>query len=124
MKYLKVEPEPLAVSADGDIKVKTLGTLSYTAPCVMTGTNNGYDDAAENGIHGVRAAIDGTEYIWKSSKGGGFDASEVTLTFELQPGQEAPAPGAYDVLVAFERTGGSEGSEEIVSTRPVKVVID
>ena len=118
------EPEPLAVSEDGDVKVMTLETLSNTTPCAMTGTNVGYDDAAENGIHEVLATIDGTEYHWKSSKGGGFDASEVTLTFELQPGQEAPAPGAYDVLVAFERTGGSEGSEEIVSTRPVKVVIE
>ena len=118
------EPDPLAVSEDGDVKVMTLGTLSNKTPCTMTGTNVGYDDAAENGIYEVRAAIEGSEYVWKSSKGGGFDASEVTLTFELQPGQEAPAPGSYDGIVAFERNGGSEGSEEIQSTRPVKVVIE
>ena len=124
VKYLYVEPDPLAVSEDGDVKVMTLGTLSNKTPCTMTGTNVGYDDTAENGIYEVRAAIEGSEYVWKSSKGGGFDASEVTLTFELQPGQEAPAPGSYDGIVAFERKGGAYGSEEIVSTRPVRVVID
>ena len=122
--YRHVEPEPLAVSEDGDVKVMTLGTLSNKAPCTMTGTNVGYDDAAENGIYEVRAAIGGSEYVWKSSKGGGFDASEVTLAFELQPGQDAPAPGSYDGIVAFERNGGAYGGEEIQSTRPVRVVIE
>ena len=127
VKYLYVEPDPLAVSEDGDIKVMTLGTLSNKTPCTMTGTNVGYDDAAENGIYEVRAAIeDYGELAFKSSKGGGFDASEVTLTYdpESTSAEELPPPGTYDVLVAFERKGGSEGSEEIVSTRPVRVVID
>ena len=121
------EPEPLAVSQDGDIKVMTLGTLSNKTPCTMTGTNVGYDDADENGIFEVRAAIgDYGEFAFKSSKGGGFGASEVTLTYdpESSSAEELPPPGTYDVLVAFERTGGSEGSEEIVSTRPVRVVIE
>ena len=121
------EPDPLAVSEDGDVKVMTLGTLSNKTPCTMTGTNVGYDDAAENGIYEVRASIgDYGELAFKSSKGGGFGASEVTLTYdpESTSAEELPPPGTYDVLVAFERKGGSEGSEEIVSTRPVRVVID
>ena len=118
-------PEPLAVSEDGDVKVMTLGTLSNKTPCTMTGTNVGYDDAAENGIYEVIGYIDGKLYTWKSSKGDGFGASEVTLTFDPEKSdEELPAPGTYDVEVAFERNGGSEGSEEIVSTRPVRVVIE
>ena len=125
VKYLHVEPDPLAVSEDGDIKVMTLGTLSNKTPCTMTGTNVGYDDADENGIHEVIGYIGGKLYAWKSSKGDGFGASEVTLTFDPEKSdEELPAPGAYDVEVAFERDGGSEGGEEIVSTRPVRVVID
>ena len=125
VKYLYVEPDPLAVSEDGDVKVMTLGTLSNTTPCAMTGTNVGYDDAAENGIYEVIGYIDGKLYTWKSSKGDGFGASEVTLTFDPEKSdEELPAPGAYDVEVAFERDGGSEGGEEIASTRPVRVVID
>ena len=125
--YRHVEPDPLAVSEDGDVKVMTLGTLSNKTPCTMTGTNVGYDDADENGIYEVRAAIgDYGELAFKSSKGGGFDASEVTLTYdpESTSAEELPPPGTYDVLVAFERKGGAYGSEEIVSTRPVRVVIE
>ena len=123
--YRHVEPEPLAVSEDGDVKVMTLGTLSNKTPCAMTGTNVGYDEAAENGIHEVIGYIDGKLYAWKSSKGDGFGASEVTLTFDPEKSdEELPAPGTYDVEVAFERDGGSEGGEEIASTRPVRVVID
>ena len=125
VKYLYVEPDPLAVSEDGDIKVMTLGTLSNKTPCTMTGTNVGYDETDENGIHEVIGYIGGKLYAWKSSKGDGFGASEVTLTFDPEKSdEELPAPGAYDVEVAFERDGGSEGGEEIVSTRPVRVVID
>ena len=127
VKYLYVEPDPIAVSEDGDVKVMTLGTLSNKTPCTMTGTNVGYDDAAENGIYEVRAAIgDYGELAFKSSKGGGFGASEVTLTYdpESTSAEELPPPGTYDVLVAFERKGGAYGSEEIVSTRPVRVVIE
>ena len=127
VKYLYVEPEPLAVSEDGDIKVMTLGTLSNKTPCTMTGTNVGFDDADENGIYEVRAAIgDYGELAFKSSKGDGFGASEVTLTYdpESSSAEELPPPGTYDVLVAFERKGGAYGGEEIVSTRPVRVVIE
>ena len=119
------EPEPLAVSASGDIRVMTLGTLSNKTPCAMTGTNVGYDETDENGIHEVIGYIGGKLYAWKSSRGDGFGASEVTLTFDPEKSdEELPAPGTYDVEVAFERDGGSEGGEEIASTRPVRVVID
>ena len=106
-------PEPLVTSQDGLVKVMSLGELTNKRTAALAGVNVGYDAATGRGIDKVVAYVGGKEVHWKSSKGAGFDAGEVTLTYE--PGEDAPAPGEYTADVAVEYAlGTGEGYEELV----------
>ena len=106
-------PEPLVTSQDGLVKVMSLGELTNKRTAALAGVNVGYDAATGRGIDEVVAYVGGKEVHWKSSKGAGFDAGEVTLTYE--PGEDAPAPGEYTADVAVEYAlGTGEGYDEMV----------
>ena len=106
-------PEPLVTSQDGLVKVMSLGELTNKRTAALEGVNVGYDAATGRGIDEVVAYVGGKEVHWKSSKGAGFDAGEVTLTYE--PGEDAPAPGEYTADVAVEYAlGTGEGYDEMV----------
>ena len=106
-------PEPLVTSQDGQVKVMSLGELTNKRTAALAGVNVGYDAVTGRGIEEVIATVGGKEVHWKSSKGAGFDAGEVTLTYE--PGEDAPAPGEYTADIAVEYAlGTGEGYDEMV----------
>ena len=108
-----VPPEPLVTSADGLVKVMSLGELTNKRTAALAGVNVGYDAATGRGIDKVVAYVGDKVLRWKSSKGAGFDAGEVTLTYE--PGEDAPAPGEYTADVAVEYAlGTGQGYDEMV----------
>lgn len=103
---------PLAESASGDIKIMSIDAVDSEAPWAIHGLNVGLSsDETPNGIVDAVATVGGKTLNWANDTPS-FEAE--TAYFSPAGTGDLPPAGEYVADITFHRTGGSEGSENLV----------
>ena len=106
------EPVPLAQSVSGDIKIMSMDAVGSEAPWAIHGLNVGLtSDDEPNGIVDAVATVGGKTLNW-ANDATSFEAE--TAYFSPSGSGDLPPAGEYVADLTFHRTGGSEGSENLV----------
>ena len=106
-------PVPLAQSADGRVKIMSIGdfrTDESSGP--VTGTELGLDEASGQGIGSATAQVGGKTVAWTNESREGIDAE--SATFALDESSELPPEGRYTADLTFVRTKADGETENLV----------